>query len=1087
MRRKWLNAMLLAALLLSSALPALAQDVPDGPPLPEETDGPHYQFLPSFATGSSEVTISIDEAATVEEAAAAGVEAASAPVQSVAADAIPAADAAASAEVGPRAGARVSPQLAGATGRVQIVIRLSSPSVAERAAAAGIADVGASAAAQAEAGAAAVSQQDSLLGWLYAKDPSAKVIYRLQAALNAVIVEVDAAQIEAIAAQPGVVSVNPVVDYQLDLSETVPHIGAAAAHAAGITGAGVEVAVLDSGIDYLHANLGGSGDPAEHAANNPTVIEPGTFPTAKVIRGYDFVGETWPSGTLAPDPDPLDAGIAAGHGTHVADIIAGNLVSGTVTHKGVAPDALLWAIKVCSSVSTSCSGVALLAGVDFAIDPNNDNNVSDRADVLNLSLGSSYGQREDDLSLALANAVKAGAVVVASAGNSGDRPYIVGSPSSTPELISVAQTTVPSDRLYRIDVAGTAAEDGVGMLWQQWSAEPVAVTGVLQYGAANGTNRDACAAYAPGSLANTILLVDRGTCAISIKVSNGAAGGAESVIIANNVAQGPGEPPPGFSYGGGDPSTPGYTVTRVDGALLKTLLGRQAAIDPATAALIPNTVVASSSRGPTHSYNTIKPDIGAPGGSLSAEYGTGTGETPFSGTSGAAPMVAGSAALVLSKYPNASPLEVKARLMNTADTNLFINPVARPGYLAPISRIGAGEVEVDDAINTSIVAWDLESGTPSLSFGYRAATRDFFALRYVKVTNYANSSRTLNINSSFRYADDAASGAVRIVTPSRITVPGRSWRLFVVYLGVDADKLPNWTLNGGELGGDGFRLQDVEFDGYLTLSDSRGSIHLPWQILPRKSAQVVASATSSHTKKNDSIKLTNTGVAQGSVDFYALLGESKRIPKSELPGVGDNFAVVDLRAVGARIVNVAGDQSLQVAITTYGERAHPAYPAEFDVYIDVNGGAPDYVAFTLESGGFAVSGQVLVYVANLATGVATPYYYADADLNSANMVMTIPLTAIGATANTQLTLDVYAFDNYFTGFETDAIEGMVFTPGTPRYGPLGTINNLASNTSLTFKPAALPGGAAASPSQTGLLLLYRNQAPGFEATVVNVK
>ena len=114
----------------------------------------------------------------------------------------------------------------------------------------------------------------------------------------------------------------------------------------------VRVAVLDSGIDYLHAALGGSGDAAEFADNDPTVIEPGTFPTAKVVGGYDFTGSVWPNGPEAPDPDPIDDGPEGGHGTHVADIIAGEA--------GVAPGADLYAVKVCSSVSTSCSGIALI-------------------------------------------------------------------------------------------------------------------------------------------------------------------------------------------------------------------------------------------------------------------------------------------------------------------------------------------------------------------------------------------------------------------------------------------------------------------------------------------------------------------------------------------------------------------------------------------------------------------------------------------------------------------------------------------------------------------------------------------------------
>ncbi len=119
-----------------------------------------------------------------------------------------------------------------------------------------------------------------------------------------------------------------------------------------------------------------------------------------------------------------------GHGTHVADIVAGKSADGS--HKGVAPGASLLAVKVCSAVSTSCNGVALLLAMDFALDPNGDGDISDAVDVINMSLGSDYGQIEDDLSEASTDAVKLGVVVVTAAGNGANRPYIVSSPSIAP-------------------------------------------------------------------------------------------------------------------------------------------------------------------------------------------------------------------------------------------------------------------------------------------------------------------------------------------------------------------------------------------------------------------------------------------------------------------------------------------------------------------------------------------------------------------------------------------------------------------------------------------------------------------------------
>ncbi|MGL4650951.1 MAG: S8 family serine peptidase, partial [Caldilineaceae bacterium] len=440
---------------------------------------------------------------------------------------------------------------------------MSKPSASQQAA-----TLNSSNEAQVNASVEATAQQEPVVQWILSRDPSAKILGRLRVALNAVIVETDAALLGELALRPGVTMINPVGTYELDLSETVPHIGAAAVQAQGFDGTGVVVAVLDSGIDYTHRNLGGEGTFAAYEAayadfdDEFNIITPrfttrdGLFPTPKVIDGMDFVGESWPNAPEATDEDPIDF---EGHGTHVADIIAGASTDGL--HKGVAPGASLVAVKVCSAVSSSCSGLALLLGVEFSLDRNGDGSTLDAVDVMNLSLGSNYGQIQDDLSFALANAVKAGVVVVASAGNGSDRPYVTGSPSSTPEVISVAQTSVPSDSLFVIEL-DTVVLPGVGLLWQPWSAPPVLTSGVLQYGNGANGNLRACVPYPAGSLAGKTLLVDRGDCAISIKVSNGAAAGAVAVIIANNAAQGPGEPPPSFSFGGGNPNVPGYTVTR---------------------------------------------------------------------------------------------------------------------------------------------------------------------------------------------------------------------------------------------------------------------------------------------------------------------------------------------------------------------------------------------------------------------------------------------------------------------------------------------------------------------------------------------
>jgi subtilisin family serine protease len=964
-------------------------------------------------------------------------------------------------------------------------------------------------------------------------------------ALNAVIVKIDAGKLDTVAELANVASVREIENYRLDLTETVPHIGAAAVQQTGVDGDGVVVGVIDSGIDYTHVAFGGSGATAAYdAAYGANTQDPanksrnGLFPTEKVIDGFDFVGENWPfdgpdantTVDLEPDDDPIDCGAkpttqpapqpaicAGGHGTHVSDIIAGEQRGAPNPNgPGVAPDASIVSLKACSSVSTACSGVALIQAMERAFDPNGDGNTADAVDVINMSLGSPYGQQQDDLSFATTNAVNGGIVVVTSAGNSSDRPYIVGSPSTSPEAISVAQSHVPSAKMYIIDTATADA----GGIHQPWSAPPANQSAPLEYDTTSAASRLGCsnaagappAGWAAGAPhGGKILLMDRGTCAVSMKVHNAFNAGAVGAIVANNVTggSGPYEQPPSFSFGGGADADniPAYTVTLAEGTALRNADGTNATISLAGALSLVNHIVQSSSRGPSHSFNSIKPDIAAPGASLSAEVGTGTGNTAFGGTSGSAPMVAGSAALLLDKYNlMRTPREVKSLLMNTAETDHFLNPRTTPGLLAPITRIGGGEVRVDDAASSNTAAWDNDAATGSLSFGFHTVAKNALVTRTVRVRNYSRSSRTYSITHGFRYSNDAASGAVSLSHPSSIQVPADSSATFNVTLRVDGANLPAWTLDGGPNGGEGHLLQSVEFDGYLNIAGGGDNVHLAWQALPRRSADVAADR---QVDVGETFEIKNDSEIQnGAVEIFSLLGTSPRLPASGQPGPGSNFAVIDLKEVGARYIDIPapGTDVLQFGISTHGARAHPSYPAEFDIFLDTDADPEDeFVIFNLENGGVAVTGQTVVAIQKLGPPPCAPFTpnaagtaclarivaFMDADLNSGNAIMTIPLTIDGTeiiSPGTQITADVRAADNYFTGDVTDSVEDLTFTPNAPRYvvdgGPSLTV---PADDEVVLTVSAVPGGAAATPSQAGFLLLNRLDKQPSESNAVSVK
>jgi hypothetical protein len=940
----------------------------------------------------------------------------------------------------------------------KVIIRLSADSVAE-------AKAKGKATAPGQVKKEAEAQQASFLDRVFAVDPNARVVAQVQVVMNAVFVEVDASVLPALAKDPAVVRITPVGNYELDLGETVPYIGAAAVQAAGFDGTGVRVAVLDSGIDYYHLAFGGSGDPADYAADDPTIIEPGTFPTAKVVGGYDFVGGAWPTdGPLAPDPDPLDHGSGGGHGTHVAHIIGGNVEAPEYgIYKGVAPGVDLYAVKVCSSVSTSCSGIAMIQGMEFAVDPTGDGDPADAVDLVNLSLGSVYGQPfDDDMSFAVDNATALGVLTVASSGNSSDKPYVTGSPGAAATALSTAQTAVPSAVLPQMEVQAPASIAGFyDAIWQPWSAPLEAlIEGVLRYGDGAGGNVDGCVPFPAGSVAGHIVLVDRGDCSFASKIRNIEAGGGLAGII-GLVA--PGDPFAGGDDGGPHPHIPGFMISQADSSMLKSGLPETyVAFDPATGIPLVGTVVGSSSRGPRNPDSWIKPEIGAPGASVSAHYGEGTGVGPFGGTSGAAPMVTGSAALLLQADTSLSPLEVKARLMNTGETNI-LNEAA--GALAPITRIGGGEVRADRAITAPSAAWDEDVPQGALSFGFVDVGKDTINLsKTVRVRNYSDQDVEYTISPTFRYADDVSNGAVSLQAPQKVKVKAGKDATFSVKLTINGAMLWSNYMNSGSMGASGDALTLNEYDGYLILDDGMNPIHLAWQVLPRKAANVVGRANLNFEGGIDIIDLTNNGVGTAQNDAYSLLATSPNQPEG---GPGEQAPTPDIRGVGINTFPVpagyCSDEPSFIwafAVNTWERQSH-LLPVIHYFYLDTNqDGAIDYAVLNSDYSalGGASDGRQLAWAWNLATGDATAFFYAEHATNTGNTILYICGEQVGLTGTDMLTTNVdmvvYTQDFYFGG-PGDWVYDLTVTPLGEQY--LGLPDDIAgksygSMTVVDFSP-----------------------------------
>ncbi len=551
-------------------------------------------------------------------------------------------------------------------GPVDIVLRLSKPALAETVApnATKLGTLPAAAAQRATV-AAAESQQRTVAH--AAAGLGAAELGSVSRALNAVVVHADASAVTKLAGIPGVTQVTRVPDFEMSwprdtsvpsgsLDQAIRYLDLDQARDEGFDGTGERVAVIDSGIDFTHANLGGPGTPDAYTACYGTPPGAGVSEVSqprdaapsgacadlfgpdapKVIGGHDFVGELWPNGAVAPDPNPIDF---QGHGTHVADILAGKSADGK--HTGLAPGAKLYAFKACSAQSSSCNGTAVLQAIDRSLDPNQDGNMDDAVDVINMSFGSFYGQPEGAATLAVSNAVRAGVVVATAAGNDGDKPWIVSQASVAPGAISVAETALPDSSLLPVQVLSPTITGLVDntinyAVPQTWSPAPTQpLEGPLTVPAGTvgpagtpvnlGCDASDFTNFDPST--SPVALIDRGVCDASLKVSNAAAAGAIAVVLVDDRA----EVPPSLNLGLGDPSVPAVFVALDKGTLLKTAVAAgpvQVKIDPATRISLTNTMADTSSRGPSQIAEAVKPDIGAPGAWTSAVAGTGTVVAP---------------------------------------------------------------------------------------------------------------------------------------------------------------------------------------------------------------------------------------------------------------------------------------------------------------------------------------------------------------------------------------------------------------------------------------------------------------------------
>ncbi len=705
-------------------------------------------------------------------------------------------------------------------------------------------------------------QQDVVAAALASLDPAPQLLYRLQRVFNGLAVRLPETQVGSLWALPGVKAVHPLPLLDPGMVSTAPLIRAPQAWSTSLTGEGMKVGIIDTGVDYLHKALGGSGTYTGHSFDDHVVPW-----TAKVVGGWDFVGDEYNGSNAArPDGDPMDCN---GHGTHVAGIAAAYGVTaagetyggpwGAATDleafavgPGVAPQAQIYALKVFGC--TGSTGYAA-AAIEWALDPNRDGDFSDRLDVVNLSLGSSFGEAGGVYSTIANNAARAGMIIVASAGNSGDTHFITGSPGTADWVVSVANSVDSTSFMSDVEitappsVAGRypATEAGFGPNMAREGGR----SGLLVYPADNPKGCTAYSGSAAAAVSGNLALADRGDCTFASKVRNAQNAGAKGVLVVNHVAgdpivmgasdadaQGITIPSMMISQADGDRIKAGFAAGNVNAVLSAARRGQVRLVSPSAT----DTMASSSSRGPRLSDFALKPDLTAPGTTIfAAEARSGWAGRSLSGTSMAAPHAAGAMALLRQLHTDWSVEELKALVMNTATPEVWVNP-GQAGPRHGAARAGAGRLDVAAAIEGEILAFldaPASPGRVALSFASPEVVVRHRDARKVRVVNKGDAPASLTVH----YEASVDQPGVDIApVPATLHVAANASATLDVVLQANAMTMAN--LRGADLSPSQAgvaRAWLAEESGHLVLTPERGTpARLPVYAAPRRRATLLA-------------------------------------------------------------------------------------------------------------------------------------------------------------------------------------------------------------------------------------------------------
>jgi subtilisin family serine protease len=710
------------------------------------------------------------------------------------------------------------------------------------------------------------SQQHSVISKVVADYRNSRVLYAVHAGYNGVAVRTNAANIARLAHIPGVVGIHRIAGLHPVNNATVPLIQAPAVWSGvgGNTGAGTVIGIIDTGIDYTHADFNGPGTVQAYqtalAGDTTPAFNSGevSYPDPKVAGGIDLAGDAYdalagqpgdqagdtnPDDAIPhPDDNPLDCN---SHGTHVAGTSAGygeNPDGSTYTGSyssldsltpqqyhstfkigpGVAPGAQVFSVKVFGCLEGADSEIVPQA-IDYLIQQTLTPTTGHPAiNVINMSLGGDFASADDPTGVETNAAVDAGITVVSAAGNAGDQFDVMGSPGNAVKGIGVAasdDTEDVSDGLV-VNSGNTTdstlpGEQSSAFDWANMTdvTGDLATTGDITapVGEDNNDGCDPISQDLTGKIAYLKWTDNDNTrrCGSATRTGNAEDAGAIGAVFFDDENE--------FAAGIlGNADIPAMLITQDAGAEINDALAAAETVNVTLTNSTHNSIVNPhpdtvnaiadfSSRGIGLAGN-VKPDVAAPGMTVfSAGMGSGNDGLSDSGTSMATPHVAGVAALVTAAHPTWSMEQIKAAIMNTATQDVFARKADGTADTATAEapmRVGAGRVIASKAVDPGTIAWNSDNtDAVSVSFGPVDASAPRTVTKHITVKNVSGATQTYTADYQ---AVDAMPGASYTVSPSSpFQLADGDTKLLTVTLTIDPSQLvdrPDRTLQLDPLG-----------------------------------------------------------------------------------------------------------------------------------------------------------------------------------------------------------------------------------------------------------------------------------------------